>query len=356
MLKRIVLIVAIVVVANLYLMTPPISAASWEAPVAPSTTDGPYARNKALADTERLFIQTVRAGPEYLASDPTGSFYTGYADGSIVRINPNTGSLLEIANTGGRPLGMRPLSDGRLIVADAKKGLLQVDSAGKVTVLAQTFEGKPLKFVDDVVVTRDEKTAYFTDASSKFSIDDLMYDIMEHQPNGAVYAIDLTTHALRKVARQMYFPNGLVLMPDEQSLLVNETTAYRVSQVWVVGSQAGQRAVWADNLPGFPDNITVSNNGHVWVALVNPRNPLLDHMSSYPAVRNLVARLPEWARPQAELKAQAVGFDLQGKLRHYLMDDSAQAYGPVTTVSEVGPWLYLGSLSNPAVGRIKAPE
>jgi len=65
--------------------------------------------------------------------------YTGVGDGSILRVNPRTGSASVFANTGGRPLGVTFDASGeRLYVADADRGLLSVSRDGKVSRSSRT--------------------------------------------------------------------------------------------------------------------------------------------------------------------------------------------------------------------------
>ena len=355
MLRTIVLVVGFVVVAIGLIAPSPIRSKAWDAPRAPSLESGPYAKNQSLSTAQAVLESPGKSGPEYIEADRQGKLYTGYSDGSIVAFDPSSNSPVEITNTGGRPLGMRLLPNGLLIVADAQKGLLEVSPTGKVNVLADSFQNRPLLFVDDVAVTRDGRHAYFTQASAKFPIEKLMFEILEHGSNGRLFMMDLNTREVSVVAGDLYFPNGIQLMPDEQSVLVNETSSYRILKIWIKGPKAGQSEVWASNLPGFPDNITIGKSGRVWVSLVNPRDGLLDGMADKPWLKDVVARLPEKLFARQALKGQVVAFDLQGKLLNYLADDSDRAYGPITTAREEGGWLYLGSLTHKAIARLPLP-
>ena len=55
-----------------------------------------------------------------------------------------------------------------------------------------------------------------------------------------------------------YFGNGVVLSKDESFVLMTETTKYRVLRYWLKGEKAGQTEVFADNLPGFPNGISIT--------------------------------------------------------------------------------------------------
>ena len=93
---------------------------------------GPFAENDALSALDRL-AEGKGAGPEDTTIGPAGWLYTGYADGRIVRLNPVEGAQAEpteIANTGGRPLGIQFDASGNLIIADAIKGLLSLSPSG----------------------------------------------------------------------------------------------------------------------------------------------------------------------------------------------------------------------------------
>ena len=325
---------------------------AWVAPEAPSQIDGPYAQNTRLASVSEWLSIPEHAGPEFIEFNKAGHLITGYNNGAIVVVDPATQQVQALANTGGRPLGLRSLSTGELIVADADKGLLSVSPDGMVNVLVNRYKNYALGLVDDVTVSKDGKIAYFTEASTKYPLHDYLTDVIEHGANGRVFSLDLKTGELNLIADRLYFPNGIVLMPDEQSVLVLETSMYRAMRVWVRGPKIGQREVWADNFPGFPDNITLGKNGRVWIALASPRNRILDVLSEYPRLRGVLTELPEWALPKPEYKSQVLVFNQTGELLDYLAHDRGQGYAPITTAQEKGDWLYLGSFQHPAIARV----
>src|SRR5947209_1401789 len=101
-------------------------------------------------------IELGGTGPEDVVVDNAGWLVTGVADGRLLRIDPRTGLVHRIADTGGRPLGVELLPDGRLLVCDAQRGLLAVDPAGgKVEVLADRIAGQPMLFCNNAAVGAD---------------------------------------------------------------------------------------------------------------------------------------------------------------------------------------------------------
>lgn len=347
--KTISLILLAVVMAYLFFWPVPIEPTAWTPPVAvPENT--PY--NEKLAGIQKI-AEGLGVGPEAVTVDMQGTAYSGLLDGRVFKVDV-AGTVTQLANTGGRPLGVALDKDGALWVADAKKGLLKIEN-GAVTVMSTEADGLPFGFTDDVDIAPDG-AVYFTDASSKFGFGHHMDEAFEHGPNGRVLKFDPKTGKTTVVARGLYFANGIAVGYGGDYLLVNETMKYRVTRVWLKGANAGKTEPFIENLPGFPDNVTYNGLDTVWVALYSPRTPDLDKMLPYPALRKIVYRLPAFLHPKPPLHAFALGVGLDGKVKYNLQYKGEGAYAPITSVRERGEWLYFGSLAYPGLGKIKLTE
>jgi sugar lactone lactonase YvrE len=224
-----------------------------------------------------------------------------------------------------------------------------------VTVLSTASDGVRFGFVDDVAVAQNGKI-YFTDASSARGADRWKLEVIEHRPNGRLLEYDPATGRTRRVLDNLYFANGVTLGPDDAYVLVAETASYRIRRVWLTGDKAGQWDTFAENLPGFPDNITWCPERKVfWVAIGNPRNALLDRLGPRPWLRKVVMRLPGFVQPREKPHAWALALDELGTPVLSLEHASPKAYASLASVIEVKGILYLGSFSHPGIGRIKAP-
>jgi sugar lactone lactonase YvrE len=323
---------------------------AWTPPVAPGSA-GVYAANQALAGVERIALGGAR-GPEDVAFGPDGALYTGVADGRLLRVPP--GRAAETwATTGGRPLGLRFGPDGRLFVADAQRGLLAVSPAGRLEVLATGDGGRPFALTDDLEVGADG-TVYFTDASARLGLGRSVQDVVEQRPTGRLLAYR-PGQGPRLLHDGLYFANGVALAPDESYVLVVETARYRLQRCWLRGLRAGACEVFADNLPGFPDGVSSDGHGTFWVALVSPRNALLDRLHPYPILKSALLRLPDAVRPGPRAYGFVLGLDEQGRVVQSLQDPAGSSYAFVTNVVEHQGSLYLGSLELDAVGRVARP-
>jgi len=344
---------AIAFFAVFYLLFWPVSIdpVAWSPPPAPKL-EGRYAVNDRLAGAAR-FGAGIGIGPEDLAIDAKGWVHTGFEDGRIVRFSPDGKRHVVVANTRGRPLGMRFDAAGNLIVADADKGLLSVTPAGTITVLATAANKTKFRFTNHLAIAPGG-TIYFTDSSTRWRMGQAVADIFEHLATGRLMSYDPSTKRVRVLLDKLQYANGVALARDGSHVLVNETGLYRIRRYWLTGAKAGSADIFIDNLPGFPDNLSVGPSGTLWVALYTVRNPAADALANKPFLRKVVWRLPQFLQPKPKKYGFVLGLSQDGKVTHNLQDTKG-AYSPVTAVVESGGYLWLGSLTEPSLARIKAP-
>jgi sugar lactone lactonase YvrE len=324
---------------------------AWTPPPAPALA-GPYAPNERLKDIEKLALDAGQ-GPEGVSLDVQRRVIAGYADGRIVRLDPASDRIEELANTGGRPLGTAVAADGTIFIADAVKGLMELAPSGALRVLSGELEGAAYRFVDDVAVSADGAQLYFTDASARFGLHHVMEDFLEHAGSGRVLRYDRSSGRVTVLLDGLFFPNGVALGPKDEYLLINETQTYRILRYWLQGPKAGTQDVLIENLPGLPDNLSFNGRDRFWVALYSPRVPAMDSLLPHPWLRKILIRLPESTRPKPAMKAFVLGLDLDGRVVENLQYEGPGAYAPITSVEQQDGSLYFGSLSYPAIGRLR---
>jgi len=352
LLKRLCLLVGLLVAAALiYLLLAPtkIDPVAWQPPAAPSLT-GPYQQNSRLSSIQRLSLGEGRE-PEDVALDNAGRIYGGFNDGRIMQLQADGSQPRLFANTHGRPLGLVFDSQQNLIVADAVKGLLSINPNGDITTLASDADGASFGCLNDLDVAADG-TIYFTEASNKFPMKEFTSDILEHRPNGRLLAYDPNTHKSRTILRGIHFANGVAVSPDQSFVLVNETGKYRVLRVWLTGPRQGQSEVFIDNLPGFPDGISSNGKDRFWLALVTPRNKVLDSVLPHPFLRKIIYRLPKLLQPKPERYSFVIALDTNGHVVENLQDPSSNCFAEIANVVERDGTLYFGSIGESSVGRL----
>ncbi len=306
MLRKVLLsLVAIVTVIIIYFLAwpVPVDPMSWTAPPNPGYV-GPFTANERLKGIETLPI-AGNHGPEDIALDDKGRIYAATHEGNIVRLDPDGSNPENWVNTKGRPLGIDFDGQGNLIVADAFRGLLSITPDGVISELATTADGIPIRYADDVDIAADGKI-YFSDASTKFGAKEFagtyeasLLDLNEHGGHGRLIVYDPVTGEAKTLLDGLNFANGVAVAHDQRYVLVNETGSYRVIRFWIAGQKKGQVETLIGPLPAFPDNISTGHNGRYWVALVSPRNALVDSLSNRPFMRKVIQRLPSFLRPKA---------------------------------------------------------
>lgn len=334
----------------MYFLTFPvrIAPAAWTPPPAPALT-GQYAQNTRLSTIQKLPLGDGHK-PEDVALDAEGRIYAGLEDGRIMVLQPDGTQPHVFANTGGRPLGLIFDREGNLIVADAIKGLLSVNKAGEVTVLAEEADGVKFGCLNDLDIGADG-TIYFTEASNKFPMSQFTSDLLEHQPNGRLLALDPQSRRPRTLLRNIHFANGVAVSPDQTFVLVVETGEYRIRRVWLKEPKMGQNDVFIDNLPGFPDGISSNGRDRFWVALVTPRQAAFDRMLPHPFMRKMVARLPKFMQPAPKRYSFVLGLDPQGRVVENLQNGSTDCFAEIANVVEHNGTLYFGSIGEDSLGR-----
>ncbi|WP_323752156.1 SMP-30/gluconolactonase/LRE family protein [Marinobacter sp.] len=332
-----------------FLLTPsPVDSQAWEAPTPPPMT-GVYAPNEQLRQAELLAKGRVY-GPEDTTVGADGVLYAGTQDGRIIRVHPD-GQVDNWLETGGRPLGMVMDHQGNLLVADSGRGLLSVSPEGTITVLTREAEGTPFRFTDDVIVAPGGQI-YFTDASSRFGQQDYMLDLLEMRPHGRLLRYDPKTQKTEVLLADLYFPNGVAVSPEGDYVLVNETWKYRILKHWIAGPDAGRTEVFADNLPGFPDNLAIDHEGRYWVAFPTLRNAQIDAMHAKPWMKDMVAKLPDSLKPKPQEYGLVLAFDAAGKALVSLHDTTGKHLQEITSVNPHNGFLYFGSLHNDRIGKL----
>ncbi|MBV99915.1 Adipocyte plasma membrane-associated protein, partial [Eschrichtius robustus] len=242
--------------------------------------------------------------------------FTGTADGRVVKLE--NGEVETIARFGsgpcktrddepacGRPLGIRAGPNGTLFVADAYKGLFEVNPwkrEVKLLLSSETpIEGRKMSFVNDLTVTRDGRKIYFTDSSSKWQRRDYLLLVMEGTDDGRLLEYDTETKEVKVLLDHLRFPNGVQLSPAEDFVLVAELTMARIRRFYVSGLMKGGADLFVENLPGFPDNIRASSSGGYWVGMStirsNPGFSMLDFLSERPYLKRMIFKPGAATRP-----------------------------------------------------------
>ncbi|XP_026745332.1 adipocyte plasma membrane-associated protein-like [Trichoplusia ni] len=269
---------------------------------------GPLAPNSALNNAERSFKGKF-LGPEAFQVS-NGELYTSLATGEIVKISPG-GHVTFVTKIGqpctglvhehicGRPLGFQIDEAGKFMyVADAYHGIWKVDlkTDKKQLLVSPTaeIEKRTPKLFNSLALGKNGDF-YWTDSTSDFHLKDGVLSLFA-DPSGRLFYYDAAKNTSKVLLDDLWFPNGVVLSPNNDFVVFTETSRFRIMKYYIAGPKKGQSEVFVDGLPGVPDNVRVLPDGSgVLVGLYmvyDEGHPiLLRSLSATPAVRKFVARL-----------------------------------------------------------------
>lgn len=168
--------------------------------------------------------------------------------------------------------------EGRQISFEhGNRRVVRYEYNGKVTVLADRYNGKPFNAPNDGAVAPDG-AVWFTDPGYG-SLMDYEGNKGELLLKEAVYRLDAKTGKLDLVTDEIYKPNGLCFSPDYQKLYVADTGASHYPEAprnikcWdIAGGKTlrNGRSFCSMELPGkgagFADGIRCDVDGNVWAS------------------------------------------------------------------------------------------
>jgi len=194
---------------------------------------------------------------------------------------------------------------GRLVTCEHRaRRVTRTEFDGTITVLADSYEGKPLNSPNDVVV-RSDGSIWFTDPD---------YGLRLHVAGGVrdqardnVFRIDPVSGALNAAVSDFDKPNGLAFSPDESLLYIADSAItdgpgknshIRRFRVNADGTLSGGEVFVTTD--GVPDGMRVDTAGNIWASagakidVYTPEAVLLGQITDFPApVTNLTFGGPQ---------------------------------------------------------------
>jgi gluconolactonase len=217
-------------------------------------------------------------GPSF---DAAGDLYVvDIPFGRVFRIAPD-GAWTLVVEYDGWPNGLKIHPDGRILVADYRHGIMQLDAkAGRMQPVLTARNSESFKGCNDLHIASNGDI-YFTDQGQTGL----------HDPTGRVYRLS-ASGKLDCLIDTGVSPNGLVLDPGETVLFVAMT---RDNAVWRLplmkdGSVAKVGRFCSTFGSSGPDGLTMDRKGRLFVAHAS-----LGHVFVFAPNGELIARIKSCA-------------------------------------------------------------
>lgn len=191
--------------------------------------------------------------------------------GISVYLKPSgySGELPRKGEPGSNGLTLDP--QGRLILCQhGDRRVARLDNDRKFTTLADRYESKRFNSPNDLCFDR-KGNLYFTDPP--YGLEGNIKDPKKELPFQGVYRL-APDGKLTLLTRDLTFPNGIALSPDEKTLYVAVSDKQK-PQIWSYdlasdGSLSNGKVFFdaaplaAKKLKGLPDGLKVDNAGNLW--------------------------------------------------------------------------------------------
>jgi gluconolactonase len=164
---------------------------------------------------------------------------------------------------------------GRLITCQhSTRRVVRTELDGRITILADSYDGKRLNSPNDVVVASDD-SIWFSDPSYGIGGNYEGLQAEQEQRTNNVYRVDAHSGEVTMVIDDFTQPNGLAFSPDETKLYIVDSglthggsAHIRVFDVDVGGGKLTNGKVFADGFaPGFTDGLRLDVEGNVWTSM-----------------------------------------------------------------------------------------
>jgi sugar lactone lactonase YvrE len=153
------------------------------------------------------------------------------------------------------PFSIDWLPDGRLLIVSASDGqLLRRERDGSMVIHAD-LRDLSVRPWNEIVV----------DGRGNAYVNNIGFDFTDGEFANGIIAVVTPDGTARQVADDVAFPNGMVVTPDNATLIVAESYGSRLTAFDIApdGSLANRR-VWGELDGGVPDGICLDVDGAVW--------------------------------------------------------------------------------------------
>lgn len=188
---------------------------------------------------------------------------------------------------------------------------------------------------------------------------DHFFILLEGEATGRLLRYDPETKTTHIVVQGLSFPNGVQLSKDQSFLLYTETTNCRIMKYYLEGAKRGATEVAAD-LPGFPDNVRMSERGDFWVAIDCCRTAVQEVLIHNPWMRALYFRLPipmKYLAKQAgrRMYTMVARLNEEGEILDVLDDRHGEVMKLVSEVRERDGKLWIGTVAHNHIATLPYP-
>ncbi len=185
-------------------------------------------------------------------------WFSNWGAQEIIAVDPQGKSEVMLRVPTKIPFCIDWLPDGRLVVVSGREGL----------VLCRQPDGTLATYANLVGLSDRAWNEIVVDGRGNAYVNGAGFDMMKGEaPAPGIIALVTPEGPARAVADGVDFPNGMVVTPDNSTLVVAESYGKRLTAFDIAadGSLSNRRA-WAELGDAYPDGICLDAEGAIWYA------------------------------------------------------------------------------------------
>jgi len=161
-------------------------------------------------------------------------------------------------------------------MAVSNSGELAIAESGGIVVLRggkRNDETRKLPIEADItaMVFSDEDQLVICVGSARNPVADWTRDLLEKRPSGSLWRVDLATGEIVSLYENLAYPNGIIA-DQNGDMIISEAWRNRLIKI----QKNHQLIEVIGELPGYPSRLVRADDGGAWLAIMAPRNQLLE--------------------------------------------------------------------------------
>ena len=187
----------------------------------------------------------------------------------LLRLDDVTGGVGVFRQPAGFPNGNIFDREGRLITCEqGARRLVRTEHDASITVLADSYAGRPLNSPNDVVVDH-AGGIWFTDPPYGIGGHYEGRRATEEQGGSYVYRVDPTDLRVDRVAGGFERPTGIAFAPDEQWLYVADSRTSTIQRLRVDGTAFTEGEPFVRGEAPSLDSMAIDEDGRIWIGALD---------------------------------------------------------------------------------------
>lgn len=225
----------------------------------------------------------------------------------------------------------------------------------------QAGNSRGIAFCNDLDISADGRRLYFSEpyAFEGASMGGGAFnEAIARSRNSRLWLVDLD-RGVRLAAEGFAFIDGVLIEPGqgsarEESVLVTETTNFRLLRLQLAGAGAGTHTVLQDSLPGLPDGLDRDPQGRLWIGLIKERSAASTWLHNNAWTKPLLLRLPHALLPVPK-RTGLMALSADGRTPLFLSFHDGAAVPDISVVSAGKTALYPARFKRDSSGFASMP-